>query len=442
MKKKILLTILPVYWPKMPPIGIGYLQSFLLNKGIKADVLDLNNIFYNLSPQDLKKSWLRSCNVFLEKNILSILRNHISEEYNSAIEKILKYDMVGFSCFKSNLKTTLKVVKILKSRKNNIQIILGGPEITRQYFKTSGAFTDEIKAFSNLIVAGEGELPLFNYIAEKDKNHKIASFCELENLEELPFPEYRDIDLKDYSRTDSIPILFSRGCSKKCAFCSERLLYKRSRMRPVENVIEEIAYHRARNKIEYFIFHDSMINFNIQKLENLCDKIIENFGSIRWEAQLYIRDDMRQGLLEKIKKSGCYNLFIGLESGCDRTLQNMNKGFTTQNAILLFKKLRDAGLPFGVSLIAGYPGEGDKDFQEGLDFLIQNKKLIPKIEQVNPFTYYDGTDADKNFDYAMNSISLKRLKIFINEIKKHGFKYTNAFLGNLIEKNDPLPSLT
>ena len=67
-------------------------------------------------------------------------------------------------------------------------------------------------------------------------------------------------------------------------------------------------------------------------------------------------------------------------------------------------------------------------------FIIKNKSLIPKIEQINPFTYYDGIDADKNADYAVNKTSLKRMDTFVKEIKANGFKYTSAFLGNLIEK--------
>ncbi len=134
--------------------------------------------------------------------------------------------------------------------------------------------------------------------------------------------------------------------------------------------------------------------------------------------------------IEKIKTSGCYNLFIGLESGCDKTLKKMNKGFTIKDAMSFFKKLNSTGIFFGVSIITGYPGETEPDFMESLNFIIKNKSLIPKIEQINPFTYYDGINTKK----TGNKDSLKRLDIFIETIKSHGFKYTNAFIGNLIEK--------
>ncbi|MBU1853013.1 MAG: B12-binding domain-containing radical SAM protein [Candidatus Omnitrophica bacterium] len=435
MKKKILLTIWPPFWPKIPPLGIASLQEFLLKKHIKADLSDFNNIFYNLSPPDLKKSYLVSCPKAFEENIHGIIKNNFRIEYEGAINKILQYDIVGFSCFKSNLNATLKTIKDLKTKKAGIEIILGGPEITRLYLKNPDKFSDEIENLSDSIVVGEGELPILNYITKKSPSKKISRFYELDNLKELPFPKYNGIDLQRYPKKDAISILFSRGCFKKCTFCSERLLHKKFRTRPVSDVIKEIDYHLSNNGIKYFIFHDSMINADLKKLEKLCEAIIEKFGSVKWEAQLYIRDDISQTLLEKMKKSGCYNLFIGLESGCDKTLRNMNKGFATKTVLSLFKKLVSSDLSFGVSIIVGYPGETEKDFRESLNFLIRNKELIPKIEQLNPFTYYDGTDTDKKFDYSINKSSLARFRIFIDEIKRHNIRHTNAFLGNLIEKD-------
>lgn len=433
MNKKILLVIGPPFWPNMPPLSLAYLEGFLLQKGINVDILDINNLLYNLASKELKREWRISCNNLLEENILSIIKEVFPSIYKDGLEKILDYDIVGFSCFKSNFKATLEITEFLKSKKKDIKIILGGPEITRQFFKNAGKI--HIQS-ADLVVVGEGELALFNYIKDNGSKNRLSVFCELETLNEPDFPRYKGIDINLYPKKNALPFLFSRGCIKKCGFCSERLLYKKFRTRPLKNIAEEIKYHISNNKTEYFVFHDSMINADLEKLEGLCDAIIKYFGSIKWEAQLYIRRDMDSGLLEKMKKSGCYNLFVGLESGCNRTLRNMNKGFTANDAFDLFKNMNGAGLSFGVSIIVGYPGETKRDFTESLDFVIRNKHLIPKIEQINPFTYYDGTQADRSFDYSLNAETLRRLRIFTDEIKRHGFKHTKAFLGNLIEKND------
>ncbi|MEW6087359.1 MAG: radical SAM protein [bacterium] len=440
----LLLSILPPFWPKMPPLGILYLKEYLNSKGVTADILDLNNFFYNLAGMNnhsplLQKSWTVSCNTFLEKNVLSIIKTNFPGDFNDCVNKILEYDMAGFSCFKSNYKTTIEVIKILKSRKSGIKIVLGGPEIARQYFKTDGKFNDEILNLADLLIAGEGEKPLYDFIAGVNNHpplptrNNVSKFIQLEDLKCLPFPRFNGIGLKSYPKNNAVPVLFSRGCARKCNFCSERLLYKGFRSRPVGNVINEIKFH-SQNGIKYFVFFDSMLNADLKKFEGLLDAVISNFGNILWEAQIAVRNDMDMRIFEKMKKSGCYNLFIGLESGSDKTLKNMNKGFTSKGAEEFFRKLKEAGLFFGISLITGYPGETEEDFKESLDFVIKNKNLIPKIEQINPFTYYDGTNTDKKADYKLNKESMRRMEIFVEEIKKHNFKYINAFLGNLVEK--------
>lgn len=432
--RNVLLTILPVFWPKMVPVGLGYLQSYLAKNNINAEILDLNNLFYGLADGGLKREWLISCNSKLEKGILSIIKNNHPEEFQTVIDRILDYEVVGFSCFKSNFETTLEVIRLLKSKRQGIKIVLGGPEISRQFFIGNKRFDYEFMELADFLVVGEGEKALVDYLKGAGFAGKTAVFDELADLQSLDFPRYNGLDFNSYPRSNALPVQFSRGCIRRCNFCSERLLYKGFRTRGIENVIDEIRYHKLNNKINYFVFFDSLINGDLVKLENLCDAIINNLGSVNWEAQIAVRVDMPDGLFKKIKVSGCYNLFVGLESGSDRTLKNMNKGFTSDEAVNFFRKLNSAGLFFGVSMIVGYPGETDDDFKQSLDFIIRNKGIIPKVEQVNPFTYYEGTNIDKGADYKINDESLQRMKIFVDEIKRNNFRYTNAFIGNLMEK--------
>jgi radical SAM superfamily enzyme YgiQ (UPF0313 family) len=430
---KILLAMLPVSWPNMPPLGLAYLQSYCAQGGIAADILDLNNVFYNKAGLELKRSWLLSCNTFLEDNIISIIMRDFPEVFSSALERMLKADIIGFSCFKSNLKSTLEIVKILKVRKPSLKVALGGPEITRQYFKTNSEFDQGLLGAADLLVAGEGEKSFLEFVSRGSFPQRTASFVQLEDLEGLAFPRFEGVSFSSYPKSASVPLLFSRGCIRSCHFCSERLLFKGLRLRPVKSIIEEIRYHKNKG-MTHFVFFDSFLNADLKKLDELCAGIIAAFGSVPWEAQMAVRDDLDRELLRKIKQSGCYNLFIGFESGSDRALKLMNKGFTAHQAEGFFRKLHEAGLAFGISIIVGYPGESDADFTESLEFVVKNKGIIPKIEQVNPFTYYDGTSADEAGDYKRNPEALKRMEAFVREIKRNNIRFTNAFLGNLIEK--------
>lgn len=120
---------------------------------------------------------------------------------------------------------------------------------------------------------------------------------------------------------------------------------------------------------------------------------------------------------EKMKQSGCYSLFVGLESASNTILTKMNKGFTTDDALKFFNALHQANLFFGVSIMVGYPAETDEDFQNTLDFIVLHKDIIPQVAQINPFTYYDGTSADETADYRVNPIALKGWKFLFVKLK-------------------------
>ncbi|MBN1410982.1 MAG: B12-binding domain-containing radical SAM protein [Spirochaetales bacterium] len=429
-----LLVTAPVIWPNMPPIGLGFLQAHLLRHGIACDLFDMNNFFYRQAHPDLKREWLVSCNHRLEHGIFSILKKNYQQAFDQALEKLSRYPAVGFSCFKSNFGTTMEFIRLLKAGRKSQRIILGGPELARLYFRNGRRFKGQWTELADFMVVGEGETPLLEYLSGKASD-KTAEFSQLPDLAVLPFPEYTGISFTDYPKRGAYPVQWSRGCIRGCRFCSERLLFRGYRIRPVDSLLEEIRYHRKVNGIKSIVFFDSLVNADYEKLNELCDRIIMEWGQVPWEAQLAIRPEMNESLLKKMKESGCYNLFVGLESGSDSVLKRMNKGYTAGEALRFFRKLNITALKFGISLITGYPGETEAEFRESLDFVIQNRGLIPKIEQVNPFTYYDGTEADRAFDYRNNPQAMQWLDIWIGELRKHNIKFIKAFIGNLVEKN-------
>ncbi|MGA1871448.1 MAG: B12-binding domain-containing radical SAM protein [bacterium] len=430
---QIALAMCPVFWPAMPPLSLAYLKGFLKKKKIEAECLDLNHFFFTHVSPAFKDEWRKSCSREFEKNILDLLRMHCPAMVHSMIERLLHYDIIGFSCYKSNCVATQQIARILKKNKPDMRILLGGPEITACYFKWKENITEKFGDCADFIVVGEGEAPLFDYVIEKNNpSPSIALFQELDDADELGSPDFNDFELASYPKKGAISLMLSRGCIRRCQFCAERLLYKKFRLYSVETIIQQIT-SLTQKGISTFIFHDSLINGDLFWLDRLCDAFIENCGSIKWEAQMAIRKDMSEALLRKMKRSGCYHLFVGLESGSRRTLKQMNKGYTPVDALHFFKKLNDAGLSFGISMLIGFPGETQEDFMKSLQFVIDNKAIIPKIEQVNPFVYYEGIPFKETSDYKDEPESLRRAQLFIERIKQEGIKHTNAFLLNLVE---------
>ena len=107
-------------WVKLPPLGIGYLQAYLMQNGMEADLLDLNLYFYNIAEDRLRHEWLKSFYSHLD-NMLSYLQSAHEKELETALARILDYEVIGFSCFKSNAETIESLIKILKSRKPQLK---------------------------------------------------------------------------------------------------------------------------------------------------------------------------------------------------------------------------------------------------------------------------------------------------------------------------------
>ena len=247
-------------------------------------------------------------------------------------------------------------------------------------------------SFIDYFIIGEGEYALPRIINREIKE-KVIHASQIKGLNNLSFPKYKLFDLSSYERKNGLSVLLSRGCINKCNFCFERILYKTYRSRAPEHVIEEIKYHTAHNKIHWFTFYDSLFNGNLKYLEKLLKLIIKNKLEIIWDAQIGIRHDMDDGLLKLIKKSGCVNLFIGLESGSKYILKQMNKNFTLPQASRFLKRLSGNNINFETSLILNYPFESKEHVEETTRFLLKNRRYIKKIAQVNPYIYYPGTNA-------------------------------------------------
>ena len=134
-----------------------------------------------------------------------------------------------------------------------------------------------------------------------------------------------------------------------------------------------------------------------------------------------------------MKRAGCINLFIGLESGSDKILANMHKGFTRQIARDFLLKLKQSGLCFEVSIIVGYPQEEEKDFKETLSFLKENKRIIPKIAQISTFELYKNSLLVENNDQEPidENTKRKRMRKIMQFVEKEKIRHTKVYIDNL-----------
>jgi len=202
---------------------------------------------------------------------------------------------------------------------------------------------------------------------------------------------------------------------------------------------EQIQHLVARYHISTFSFQDSLLDYNRSWLEDFCSLLIKKNIRIQWEAQMRVRRDFSPALAHLVKRSGCFGIFVGLESGSDKVLQAMNKGFTAEDASAFFRTLTSAHLYFEISMILGYPDETEEEYDQTVDFILKNRKHIPKVAQVNPFVLYAPSRIAEQYApdaYHENGIGNKRVRAFCRVLKRHKIRHAEAFLNNLAYTDD------
>lgn len=431
MRDSILLVLCPPFWTKLPPLGLAYIDSYLRRKGHTVYVYDANIETYHTAPDKTKIQWHDVAaqsfqDSFYDEKCLQRVSNIVSEK---------KITILGFSVFRSNREFSIKCATAVKKAFPHVRIIFGGPEVKRYALEKDTIPHTSKVYYADHFIVGEGEVSMNEVCVDIASNIFFHTAKEERNLEALGYPDFSQFDLSKYERKRALPIIASRGCIRKCSFCSERLLTSMYRMRSAEHIIEEIKTHCKKYSTLWFTFHDSLINGDLKKLEDLCDGILAEKIHIKWDTQCAIRGDMSERLFKKMKDSGCFNIFIGLESGSNKVLKSVQKGFDSEEASTFLKKIYNVGIHAEVSLITGLPNEGEEDFEETLVFLRKNKRYIPKIAQVNPFIPRAGTEAACDGRVSMDTYREKakqrtqRLCAFLQE---NEFTFTKAFINNLV----------
>ncbi|MDD5005321.1 MAG: radical SAM protein [Candidatus Omnitrophica bacterium] len=435
---RLILFLLGPHWLKVPPLSLIFLENFLSANGFKTKIIDLNIISYNLLKLP-GKEWL-SLNPELENNIFSRIKKGHAGLIGELIRQISnsKAKVLGFSLYSRNHKATMDLIGEIIHATKSKTFVFGGPEILFEYHRKT--FFEQINSDNSYFVLGEGELPLLNICEHiynskslntaSYKNKRIIMYDEIADLNALPLLDFNGFDLKNYNSW-ALPLFSSRGCIKRCSFCSECKLYKTFRQHSPEYMAELIKSLVTKHGITTFSFHDSLINADWDWLDKFCSLLIKENQRIKWEAQLAIRKDTPEDLFKKMKDSGCYNLFVGLESASDKILKLMHKGYDADEAKEFFRKLSCAGLQFEVSLITGFPGENEEDFRKTLEFLKENKKYIPKIAQVNPFVEYPPSQINKQNSLLGETVK-NRTDILLRMFAQERIKFTSSFINNLV----------
>jgi radical SAM superfamily enzyme YgiQ (UPF0313 family) len=150
-------------------------------------------------------------------------------------------------------------------------------------------------------------------------------------------------------------------------------------MRSPENIVSEIKKLKEKYGTSIIRFNDSSINCNIKSLEKFCDLMIEENIGMQWTCNARIRPKMNNKLLRKMRQAGCMGLWFGIESGSQRILRKMKKGYDLETAKNVLRDTAKNGIRVQIFMIVDFPGETLSDFNKSVAFLEQNNHFIDQV---------------------------------------------------------------
>ena len=251
--------------------------------------------------------------------------------------------------------------------------------------------------------------------------------------------EYGDFGNVTYTEKVRAVIKVQDGCDRFCSYCLIPYARGRVRSRKPESVVEEIKSIAEKGIKEVVItgIHVASYGKDFREKYQLIDLLeeiekIEGIERIRLGSiePLLISDEFLSRLtkLHKI----CHHFHLSLQSGCDATLQRMNRRYTTEEFELIVKRLRNAysDVILTTDIIVGFPGETDEEFEKTYEFL---KRI--KFYKMHIFKYSirSGTKAANMENQIINSIKEMRSKRLLQLSEENQKAYHQEMVGKKVQ---------
>ncbi|MDD6854495.1 MAG: 30S ribosomal protein S12 methylthiotransferase RimO [Prevotella sp.] len=186
-------------------------------------------------------------------------------------------------------------------------------------------------------------------------------------------------------------IKIAEGCDRHCAYCAIPLITGKHHSRPMEDILAEVRDLVAQGVKEFQVIEQELTYYGVDiygktKIAELISQMADIEG-VEWirlhyaypnQFPLELLDVMRE------KPNVCKYLDIALQHISDHMLQLMHRHVTKEETIALIHTIRERvpGINIRTTLMVGFPGETDEDFEELMDFVREER-----FERMGAFAY-------------------------------------------------------
>lgn len=338
-------------WKQINPAAV-YLGTYLHRRGFSFDYIN--------SFQDEKELLARK---LTETDILTIA---VTTTYYVSVFPILE------------------VVSFIRSYNRTAKIVVGGPFVSTQV--QSGGIGNVKMVFSLIgadyfINNSQGESTLARLIGSLKKRLPVDDIDNLyyrKDQDYISTPTSREKNrlaenMVDWNLFDSrvgehVTLRMSISCPFNCAFCSFPQNGGEYQTVGVDLIERELHQLARMETVKYIHFIDDTFNIPEMRFKEILRMMIKNKYRFKWHS--YFRCQFAsEEMVELMKRSGCEAVYLGLESGDDRILKNMNKTATVEKYYAGISLLKKYEIVTHGNFIMGFPGETDETVRQTVHFI-------------------------------------------------------------------------
>jgi len=292
----------------------------------------------------------------------------------------IKPDIVGATAVMTLWPSVLNIFKTTKELDQSVRTVVGGPNAT--FYPAETLQHKDI----DFLIVGNGEKPLMSlcdclskggcgdgiencYVQGISYRQFHCSYSKDYSMDNFPFPDRSFLPYRKYTvpfcpDNPSTTMVTSQGCPFKCHFCTQAR--PPVQFRSIDAIIDELEDIQHLG-IRSVLFQDELFTIQKKRVKAICNELTKRDINLHWTIKSRI-DTIDQEMLTLMKSTGCFNIHFGIESGNDKTLKRMNKGYTCAQIKQAVDMVKSEGLSCTGNFMLAYPGESEKDILETIEF--------------------------------------------------------------------------
>lgn len=364
-------------------------------------------------------------------------------ETNSMMEEFINagYEVVDYESFADVYVVNTCTVTNMSDRKSR-QILRRAKEINNdstlcavgcyaQVAKSELEKIDEI----DLILGTNDKRNIVQKVEAYLKNHKrLTEVSDI--MDERKYVEWETVAYTDKARAE---VKIEDGCDRYCTYCIIPYARGPVRSRKIEDVCEEVRRIVSTGIKEVVItgIHISSYGKDLPGKPTLIE-LLEKINDINGVERIrlgslepLIIDDEFVSRIRVLNKV-CNHYHLSLQSGCDATLERMNRRYRTEDFRNIVKRLRDniPDVALTTDIIVGFPGETEDEFNQTYTFLNE-----VKFSKMHVFKYSPrrGTKAEHFPNQVDGNVKEERSNALIEMSNKNENEFARQYIGKEVE---------